>query len=118
MKIKLKKVANHWYPCIQHSQGYLVGFEDKIDKYLSIIDLAKSEELTIEFEELGIIWGGVNIIYFNEEDIARYLMTNDDFDLRFIVNNHAFTISSDLYFMLEDIYNFNFHKSSYRIHIY
>ena len=118
MKINLKKIANHWYPCIPHEAGYLVGFDRKIDKYLSIKDISKTEELTIEFEELGIIWGGLNIIYFNEEDIVRYLTTDDNFNLRFIINEHEFTISSDLYFMLESVYNFNFHKSSYKIHIY
>ncbi len=118
MKIQVKKVGNHWYPCIKHEAGYLVGFDSKIDKYLSILNINKSEELTIEFEELGIIWGGINIIYFNENDIVRYLTTNDVFNLRFVVNDHEFTISSDLYFMLENIYNFNFHKNSYKIHIY
>ena len=56
--------------------------------------------------------------YFNEEDIIRYLTTDDDFDLHFVINNHEFTISSDLYWLLENQFNFNFHKASYRIHIY
>lgn len=117
-KFKLKRVGNHWYPCIPHENGYLVGFDKKIDRYLNIVDLGKFEELTIEFEELGIEWGGINIIYFNEEDITRYLTTCDNFDIRFVINEHEFTISSDLYFMLEDLYNFNFHKASYKIHLY
>lgn len=115
---KVKKVGSHWYPAINHEIGFINGFEEKIDRYLSVIDMTKSEELTIEFEELGVIFGGINIIYFNESDIVRYLTTDDNFDLRFIINNHEFVINSDLYWLLEDQFNFNFHKTSYRIHIY
>lgn len=117
-KFFVQKVGNHWYPAVNHELGYLSGFDEKIDRYLSLIDTGKFEKLTIEFEELGVIFGGINIIYFNEEDIIRYLTTDDDFDLHFVVNNHEFTISSDLYWLLENQFNFNFHKASYRIHIY
>lgn len=117
-QFKIKLVGNHWYPCIKHDLGYIPIFDTKIDKYLSIIDNANFGELTVEFEELGVIFGGINIIYFNEDDIIRYLTTNDDFDLRFIVNDHEFLVSSELYWLLEDQFNFNFHKTSYRIHIY
>lgn len=115
---KIKKIANHWYPVVKHETGFINGFDEKIDRYLSIIDIIKSEELTIEFEELGIIFEGVNIIYFNESDIVRYLTTDDDFDLRFMINNHEFVINSDLYWLLESQFNFNFHKTSYKVHIY
>lgn len=118
LSFKVKKVGNHWYPNIIHERGYIVGFEEKIDRYLDIIDMSKSEELTIEFEELGVVFAGINIIYFNESDIVRYLTTDDDFDLRFVVNDHEFKISSEIYWLLEDQFNFNFHKSSYKIHIY
>lgn len=117
-KFVIRKVGNHWYPSIKHELGYINGFEEKIDRYLGILDVGKSEELTLEFEELGVIFAGINIIYFNEEDIVRYLTTDDDFELHFVINNHEFTISSDLYWLLEDQFNFNFHKTSYRIHIF
>lgn len=117
-KFKLKKVGNHWYPCINHELGDSINLTEKVDRYLNILDLGKTEELTIEFEELGALFYGVNIIYFSEEDIVRYLTTDDDFDIRFIVNKHEFLISSDLYWLLEEQFNFNFHKSSYKIHIY
>ena len=118
LSFKVKKIFNHWYPVIKHETGCINGFKEKIDRYLNILDMSKSEELTIEFEELGVIFAGINIIYFNEEDIVRYLTTDDDFDLRFVINNHEFMISSDLYWLLEDQFNFNFHKTSYRIHIF
>ena len=115
---KLKKIANHWYPCLNHNGGYLDGFEEKIDKYLDRIDHLKHEELTVVLDEVGVIWEGLDIIYFNESDIVRYLTTDDDFDLRFIVNQHEFKISSSIYWLLEDQFNCNFHKESYEIHIY
>lgn len=117
-KFKLKKVKNHWYPCINHELGDTINLTEKIDRYLSILDLGRTEEITVEFEELGVVFDGVNIIYFNEEDIVRYLTTDDDFDIRFVINEHEFLVSSDLYWLLEEQFNFNFHKTSYKIHIY
>ncbi len=118
LSLKLKKLGNHWYPSINHDLGFIPSFDEKIDRYLSIIDIANLEEITVEFEELGVIFGGINILYFDESDIVRYLTTSDCFDLRFTINNHEFKISSDLYWLLEFHFNFNFHKTSYRIHIY
>lgn len=118
MKFKIIKVGNHWYPNIKHQLGYIEGFEKKIDWYLNKLDIFNANELTIEFEEIGVIFEGINIIYFNEADIIRYLTTDDEFDVRFNVNNHEFKISSDLYWSLEKQFNFNFHKNSYKIHVY
>lgn len=118
LSFKVKKVGNHWYPDIKHERGYIDGFDKKIDRYLSILDASNSGELTIEFEELGVVFAGINIIYFNESDIVRYLTTNDTFDIRFEINGHEFTIYSDIYWLLEYQFNFNFHKTSYKIHIY
>ena len=115
---KLKKIGNHWYPCINHELGDTINFVEKIDRYLNILDFGNTEEIVVEFEELDIIVEGINIIYFNEEDIIRYLTTNDDFDIRLIINEHEFLISSDIYWLLENQFNFNFHKSIYKIHIY
>ena len=87
---KLRKIGNHWYPCIDHELGDPINLTEKIDRYLNILDLSKSGEITVELEELGILFGGINIIYFNEEDIVRYLTTDDNFDIRFVVNEHEF----------------------------
>lgn len=118
LKFNVKKLNNHWYPCIEHELGCIRGFNTKIDRYFNAIDISKSEELTIEFEELGVIFAGINIIYFNENDILKYLTTDYSFDLRFVINDNEFEISSDLYWLLENQFNFNFHKTSYKIHIY
>ena len=118
MKFKVKRLGNHWYPAIKHNLGYIDGFEKKIDRYLTVLDVFNTEELTIELEELGVMYEGINIIYFDESDIVRYLMTDDDFMINFVINGHQFKLSSDLYWLLEDQFNCNFHKSTYKIHIY
>lgn len=118
MKFKVKLVGNHWYPCIKHDVSSTIELNRKIDWCLNKIDDSNFGELTIEFEELGVYFEGINIIYFNESDIVRYLTTDDYFNLRFTINNRTYEINSDLYFLLEQEFNFNFHKNSYKIHIY
>ena len=54
------------------------------------------EELTIELEEVGIEIGGINNIYFYEEDITRYLTTDDYFDLRMEINGYTFIINQPM----------------------
>lgn len=118
MKFKVKLIGNHWYPCIQHNCYSKIGFNKKIDWTLSLICGSNWEELTIEFEELGSIWDDINIIYFDEADIVKYLTTDEYFMLKFTINGRTYEINSDLYFLLEQQFNFNFHKNSYKIHIY
>ncbi len=121
ISFKVKLLGNHWYPSISHHEGCIVGFNEKIDKFLDFFNYNhnNNDELTLEFEELGDVWEGVDgIIYFDEKDMCRYFTTDDNFDLKFIINNHEFSISSDMYFWLEQILNFNFHKTEYQIRIY
>lgn len=115
---KIKKVGNQWYPCLNHGRGFIDCFDEKINKYLNMIDTSKFEEITISLEELDIFWDVPNVIYFNEQDIVRYLTTDDDFDLRFVINNHEMTLSSNIFWLLENQFNLNFHKTSYSISIY
>lgn len=118
LSFKIKKLGNYWYPDIQHEANNIFTFDEKLNRYLNIVDNSKCGELTIEFEELGVIFNGINILYFEEQDITRYLMTDDDFNLHFMINNHIFEINSDFYWLLEHNFNFNFHKESYRLHVY
>lgn len=99
--------------------GYINGFNDKISRFLNQLDVYHLEELTIDFEEVNIIFDcSENIICFNEKDITRYLMTDDDFELKFVINSREFSIHSDLYCLLEEQFEFNFHKNTYLINIY
>lgn len=117
-KFSLIKVGNHWYAGINHAFDEKINFNSKIDRILNVLDTSKDGRLTVEFEELGTIVEGINILYFDESDIIRYMTTDDYFDIRFVINDYEYQISSDLYWLLENIFNFNFHKTIYKLHFY
>ena len=121
MTIKVKKIGNHWLPCIKHEKEFNIYLCRNTERFFNtwvkhlVLD---QETVEIEFEEIGVEISGINIIYFYEEDITRYLTTDDYFDVRFKINGYTYSISSDLYMLLEEQYHFDFHKTSYKIHIY
>lgn len=116
--IKLKKLGNHWYPSIKHQLGYIYGFNKKIDRCLNMFDVFNQEELNVILEEVGVILEKYNVIIFDECDVTRYLTTNDSFDLHFTINDHNFTINSELCYLLETQCNFKFYENLYTINIY
>lgn len=118
LSFKVRKIGPHWYPDINHDPNCISTFDEKLNRYFNIIDTYNWKELTIEFEELGVILDGHNIIYFEEQDIVRYLTTDDEFNIRYMINGHIFEINSDLYWLLEKNFNFNFHKEVYRVNVY
>lgn len=120
MNIRFKKVGNLWYTCINHNNYHNISLCRNATRWFNVFSKNKilsPEDIEIEFEEIGVEISGINIIYFYEEDITRYLTTDDYFDIRFKINGYTYSISSDLYMLLEDQYHFNFHKTSYKIHI-
>lgn len=116
-RITFKKLGNHWYPSLEHDRLSDLSIDpvferlfNRFDKYNEeIIDVYLYEESSIIIEE--------GLIQFTEEDILRYLTTNDDFTMDVYIEDHKFSISSKLYQLLEQNYNFNFHKFIYRIKI-
>ena len=120
MIIKIKQVGNHFYPCINHDFGYNISLCRNTERWFRIWNkhkVIRPDEVEIEFEEIGIEISGINIIYFYEEDITRYLTTDDYFDMTVWINNHYFVISSDLYSILEQVYQFKFHENIYRVEL-
>lgn len=115
--IKIKKFANHWYPIICHNNASELQLNEKLEHVIQW--LAKErDEIEIVFYEQYDVLANLGNLEFNEEDINRYMTTDDDFDLRFYVDGHCFLISSDLYSLLEQQYNFEFHKNIYRIEVW
>lgn len=114
--ITILKVGNHLYPDINHSEAYEIQLSEKVERILNKC-IHPTECVIVFYEQYDII-ADKGVLQFKEEDIVRYLTTNDDFDLTFYVDNHEFTISSDLYNLLEQQFNFNFHKTLYRIEIW
>ena len=117
----VKKVGNHWYPCIKHNWTGDIVIPRKIELIFNIIAMGE-EVLHLEFEELHSIVEGLNIIWFNDADITQYMITDDedefDFDMHFTINDKEFYISSYLYTLLEDQFHFNFHDTIYILYIW
>lgn len=108
INLKVKLVGNHWLPCINHSIGDNIFFDEKTERYFNFLDrrAGNSEELNLVFDDADPIWQEINVITFEEQDITRYMTTDDDFTMKFYINGHEFEIHSDLYYLLEN-YGFN-----------
>lgn len=115
VNIVLKKVGNHWYPSINHNRIEEIVLDPKIEKLLSLVDKEKTGSLVINFTENHELTEGV--LFFKDEDINRYFITNDSFNLTCYILNHAFKISSKLYCLLEREYDFSFHQLIYKVNI-
>lgn len=124
LSFKVKKLGPYWYPDIDHAPNQIFTFDEKLNRYLNILNIHYQNEITFEFEQLNDVFSYdnnydiPNIIYFDDDDIARYMMTTDDFNLHYMINGHIFEISSDLYCLLEENFNFNFHTEIYNFHVY
>lgn len=116
IKILVKKIGNHWYPAINHDDAQEIVLDDKIEKFLSYLDTNKTGVLSVFFTECD--WNTQNTLFFKDEDINRYFITNDDFDLSCFIRNHEFKVNSKLYCLLEREFDFSFHVLTYNIHIH
>lgn len=116
-RIDFKKIGNHWYPCIDHIDPNDISLDPKLERYLNTLSIIENDIITFYFQELGDIVDYDYLLQFEESDVTRFLTTDDDFEMICYIGNHQFYISSNLYSLLEEIYNFNFHKNLYRIEI-
>ena len=114
--LAFKKLANHWYPEISHDYLDDIRLSEKIEKFLSIIDKNNNEYVTITMYEQDCYIED-STLQFGDDSLCRYFTTNDDFDMNIWINDHKFVISSDLYSILEQIYEFKFHENIYRIEV-
>lgn len=114
-KIKIQKLGNHWYPAINHDDFQEIVLDSKIERYFSLIDVNNIGTLSITIEKCNNVTD--NTLFFRDEDITRYFITNDDFDLTCYITNHPFKINSKLYCLLEREYDFSFHELLYNITI-
>lgn len=113
----VKKLGNKWYLDIDHTDPFSILFNDKINKVFTLCDIYNEHELEIALiESSGFIMD--NNIFLNDEDLLKYFTTDESFEMRFLVKDHEFSISSDMYDLLEYQFNPNFHKTYYRIEIH
>lgn len=116
-RIKTKKLGNRWYLDVDHISPSSIAFNDKICKVFNLCDTYNYGELTISLmEEYSLVYN--NNIFINDADLLKYFTTDDHFDIRFMVKDHEFSISSDMYNLLELQFNPNFHKTYYRLEIF
>lgn len=115
--ITFKKIGNHWYPSINHDSLDEISLSEKVEKCLSVLDKSKSGNVSIWINEQNTILYP-NTIQFRDEDITRYFTTNDDFDFIVYIGEKTYPISSSLYSLLEELFNFNFHKTVYSCEIH
>ena len=114
--IIIKKLGNRWYLDINHLDPSDILFNDKLCKVFNLFDKNNNGKLYIHLiEEYSIIYQ--NTIFINDEDLLRYFTTMDSFDVRFMISDHEFSISAEMYNVLECELNLNFHKTCYRIEI-
>ena len=114
--IKIKRLGNHWYFDINHDFLDELSFDEKIDRILSVLSNGEANEFELSIYETGCILHE-NTLQFSDESITRYFTTNDEFDICFWIGDKPFTISSNLYYLLEKEYGFNFHDTLYCIEL-
>ena len=115
-RITVKRIGNHWYPDIQHDFAGDLILDPKLERLLNTCDRQNDGILTICLIEQNSVLHG-RIIQFAEEDIYRYFITDDEFNIRVYLDDFEFSISSNLYWLLESQFNVNFHKSVYACEI-
>jgi hypothetical protein len=114
--IKVKKVANHWYPCLEHDDPMDLMLDPKIEKLLDIWDKNDSGELEFLLSEVHT-WLEENTIQFSDEDIWKWLNTTATFPIKMYVGDHEFEVSTLLLDLFEEQFNTNFHKTLYSINL-
>ena len=112
--LAFKKLANHWYPEISHDSLDDIRLSEKIEKWLSFVDKDGDGCVTITLYEQDCYIED-STIQFGDNSLCRYFTTNDDFDLDFWIGERQFTISSTLYTILENQFQFNFHDTTYNV---
>lgn len=116
-QLKFKKFANHWYPEIPHDDLRDISLCPRAERILDHLDKFNYGEVEISLTEEFSIISDQHILQFDESDITRWFTTSDDFYMNVYIDNHHFTISSDLYSLFEIHYQFKFHENIYRVEI-
>lgn len=86
--------------------------DEKIERSLTAMDKYHDGIINIKLSEQSTILYGT-ILQFRDEDLTRFFTTTDDFDFIVYIGERTFPVSSALYSLLEDLFNFNFHKITY-----
>lgn len=99
LKIKVKKIGNHWYLNLLHDSADDIQFDDNIDTLLSKIS-NNGDILELYIYPVHSVLDTDTLI-FNDSDLNKFYTTNEDFDIRFKIKNYEFTMSCSLYQMIQ-----------------
>lgn len=115
-RFTIKRLGNTWYLDIDHNDPYDIMFNKKLSKVFTMYDKYGKGQLELNLIEIhSIIFP--ETMFFNEQDLLTYFTTTDSFDVRFMVDDHEFSISSEMYNLVEYLFNPNFHKTCYKVDI-
>lgn len=112
--LTFKKLANHWYPEIPHDSLDDIRLCENIEKWLSHLDQDLDDKVEISLYDQNCYIED-STLQFSDSSLCRYFTTNDDFELDFWIGERQFTITSSLYTILENQFQFNFHDTTYNI---
>lgn len=119
VRLIFKKVGNHWYLDIEHDNPQDLILDPVLERFLSSRDslnLGIVDNIYL-VEQNGFI-EPEGLLQFTDEDLLRYFTTKDTFKMNIFISNHHFQISSNLYSLLENKYQLDFHISAYRLAVY
>lgn len=119
VQLIFKKVGNHWYLDIEHNNPQDLILDPILERFLSLRDslnLGIVDNIYL-VEQSGFI-EPKGLLQFTDEDLLRYFTTKDIFKMNIFISNYHFQISSNLYSLLENKYQLDFHISAYRLTVY
>lgn len=114
--LTFKKLANHWYLEIPHDTLDDIRLSEKTERCLTAIDSNKLGSVSIMLCEENCFLNDRSL-QFSDDSMRRYFTTNDEFNMDIWIGERKFEISSSLYFLLEQTYDFSFHDTGYMIYI-
>lgn len=119
VQLIFKKVGNHWYLDIEHDNPQDLILDPVLERFLSLRDFLNLGIIDNIYlvEQNGFI-EPEGLLQFTDEDLLRYFTTKDIFKMNIFISNHHFQISSNLYSLLENKYQLDFHISAYRLTVY
>lgn len=119
VQLTFKKIGNHWYLDIEHDNPQDLILDPVLERFLSRLDSLNIGIVDNVYlvEQTGFI-EPEGLLQFTDEDLLRYFTTKDIFKMNIFISNYHFQISSNLYSLLENKYQLDFHISAYRLTIY
>ena len=116
--LTFKKLGNHWYLDIPHDNPEDLVLDRRIELMLNRLDVWKEGITNISLICQSGFIDKEGLIQFDDKDLLRYFTTDDDFIMALYINGHKWSISSKLYFLIEQKYKLDLHELVYKISIF